>query len=181
MLKKTRTYALFLAIICGGSPTAVAEEPSFPETNASASYGVQELNTQDLNCTKGEKNSFVDEKGLTHVSGCYELGTQTATRDNHWSPYEDKTFHCGTSYIRNQQIAYLFYRGQVHASGDWATGQDCGGTGRVYRASMAYSRDGKTLSSAMVTAGQTKTITARDSVGPNAPRTVLNYNFIIGP
>lgn len=170
-------------------PQVVTQPAAYAkETSASLSSDpIVERASNNLNCKYGESKEVQGQDGLIHEIGCFEIGktksssVQKATRSGHWSPYLSKTVHCGSSYARNQEVGYLLYRGTVHASGEWATGSDCGGTGRVYRASIAYKRDGKTLSSAMVTAGQTKSITALDTVVSDAPRTQFYYNFIIGP
>lgn len=176
------TVSIMLPLIFA-HPAAYAKEVPV----SLSSDPIVERASSNLNCEYGESKEVQGQDGLIHEIGCFEMGqtksslVQKATRGGHWSPYLSKTIRCGSSYVRNQEIGYLLYRGTVHASGKWATGGDCGGTGRVYRASIAYKRGGETLSSVMVTAGQTKSITALDTIVSNAPRTQFYYNFIIGP
>lgn len=175
---------LTLLPLAATAPASYAEETSAGLN----SDPVVERAISDLNCKNGESKQVQGQDGLTHKVGCFEMGkaesslTQEVTPTNHWNPYLSKTLYCGSSYVRNQEIAYLLYRGTVYASGEWATGGDCGGTGRVYRASIAYKRGGKTLNSATVTAGHTKTITAWDDpIDSFGPPTEFHYNFVIGP
>ncbi|MCF4007733.1 hypothetical protein L1O03_11215 [Corynebacterium uropygiale] len=145
---------------------------------------------QELDCSHGEHKVFLDSQGTKHSIGCQKLeksdkASTTGANGpfinfNHWSPYEDHTFHCGSSTVRNQQIAYLHYRGTVHASGEQGSGGDCGGQGRVVGASITYKRDGKQIAKAVAGVGETQTAHAWDDINSNAPATEMYFDFTFG-
>lgn len=183
-LAMTSLLSAALLLPALGTP-AFAEE----QTSGTTDDPIVARAEQELNCAQGEHRLVTDSHGFRHAIGCLELDRQAPPNSQnvagptvilgHWSPYEDHTFRCGSSTIRNQQIAWYHYRGTVHASGEFGSGEDCGGAGRVVSASITYSRGGKQLGKAVANVGETKSTHAWDSPNPFAAKTQVNYNFTL--
>lgn len=152
--------------------------------------------SSELDCDSGASTVVKSADGSKHAVGCENLYPQDEQEDrdnkykesndipnvnmyNHWSPYEDHTWTCGSSTIRNQQIGYLWYKGTVHASGEPGSGQDCGGSGRVVKASISYQRAGQELSRADAGVGETNTANARDTIVDQSNPTTVFYDFTL--
>ncbi|MBV7302043.1 hypothetical protein [Corynebacterium sp. TAE3-ERU2] len=178
------------AVLTLGLSTLLAPNSHAQESNPSYEDAAVLVAMNDLDCSAGEHRVVVGSDGLQHAIGCTNLSSAGADNAapsnpnevapaNHWNPYENAYYRCGSSYVRNQQIAYYRYKGTVHASGKYGSGQQCGGSGKVVAASITYKRGGKVLARARATTGQTKVASAWDSPNWWAPETQLYYNFTL--
>ncbi len=181
MIKKSTPLlpALTALMVLTPVPHALAENV----TQESVSEGNTSIESieNNLDCSAGEGQIVTDSSGNQHYLKCLVLDGESdgLTFYNHWSPYEDAYFRCGSSYVRNQQIAWYHYRGTVHASGEFGSDASCGGSGKVTAASITYKRDGEILGQATAGTGETRTAHAWDSVKPNHAPTEMYYDFTL--
>lgn len=176
-------------LISTAAPAAVAH-PALP-TPGIFELSSGALSSDDLDCDSGESRDIIDAEGRIHTIGCITLNSpsfqgSTPTYTG-WNPYENAYYRCGSSYVRNQQIALVSYRGTAYASG-----QSCGdGRGPVTRAYITYSRNGKTLGTATSFAqrngngswrpGQQKSVVVWDSLDSRdrpQNKTHMKYDFV---
>lgn len=97
-----------------------------------------------------------------------------------WWPYHDMYVNWGNSWVRNQEIGYLHYRGTTQAGGDVYSGK------RIIQTTLTYKRDGKILGTAKSNAvfksnswkaGVVDTVWATDSIDSQAPKTQFTYDY----
>ncbi|SHE24258.1 hypothetical protein [Actinomyces glycerinitolerans] len=111
--------------------------------------------------------------------GQNQLNASTASPAG-YAPYESKKISWGASYVRNEQIALLSYRGSTYAAANVYAGK------RIICTVIKYRRSGKELASATSNArvvsgrwaaGYVKVALARDNLTINGVKTEWAYDY----
>ena len=158
---------------------------STSETRICKALGLEE-------CVESVNNNpapiVIDGEEFTAEDDSLELHTITGTRENDptnyenrdWWPYHNAYYRWGTSWVRNQEIGYLSYRGTTQAGGNVYKGK------RIVQTSLKYKRGGTVLGTAKSTAvhksgrwkaGSVSAVWANDSLNSKAPQTQFTYNY----
>ena len=186
-MKKSKLMALPLAslFMFAAPSTAFADDVS--NLSASVNYRMVEVKesevVEEVDHITINGVTYGKEHGLQRHTVTYNLVKEPIskyeTRD--YVPYHNYKWTRGNSYVRNQEIGYLHYRGTAYASGTTdSTGK------RVISASITYKRGNAVLKKAQSNAtfrnnrwvaGGVKTVTVVDSINPKAPKTKVFYNF----
>lgn len=96
-----------------------------------------------------------------------------------WMPYYDTYVNWGISWVRNQEIGYLHYRGTTQAGGNVYNGK------RIIQTSLTYKRD-TNVQTAVSNAvfknntwkpGEVGTVWMTDTPNPSAPKTQFTYDY----
>lgn len=184
-IKKLLVLPLTLTLSLAAPTTAFADDSSDnAKTEKFKIIEVKESETvQDVDSITIDGVTYSKEQGAQVHTIVFDLekvpDNGYETRD-YW-PYHNYKWTRGTSYVQNEEIGYLHYRGRALANGNVFQGK------RVIQASITYKRGGEVLKKAVSNAtfqgnrwvsGGLKTITVTDSLNPFASETKVYYNFV---
>lgn len=181
----TVTITALVGVTCTASnQEAAANDIKTAESTICDSLKLTEcFEIVDYNPNSIEVNDkiYTVEDGLeyhTVVGTLPVTSSEYVTQD--WVPYHNSYYEWGSSWVRNQEIGYLHYRGTTQAGGNVYLGK------RIIQTTLKYRRAGVVLGTATSNAvyknrawqaGSVATVWATDSIDSSASKTQFNYAY----
>lgn len=186
------TSIMFTASLAISSPVSAKQIDQQEKRPTSVDCPISSLSNCKENINISPAPIIVDGKKITKEDGLveYEFSGDVSTEKTSqsmngvepkgWKPYYKTQVNWGASWVKNQEILYLKYRGTTQAGGNVYRGK------RIIQTEIKYVRNSKQLSRAISNAvyrgnswrpGKIGTASAWDTLNPKAPVTRFHYKY----